>query len=282
MREWRRGPGKAVILTCLPVVYKLNITMDALLDQALSLMETAGATVVDVTLPGGYDDEEMTVLLTEFKAGINDYLASHPRPDQPASLAELIAYNEAHADTVMPYFGQELFVEAEATLGLDDPAYIAAREQMWQIIGENGIIAEMERNDLDAFVAPTAGPCPWGPWTACRSACRFSPGPGKTAVCSPSAMPSRSSWRRRNDKEAPHRDPPYLLLRGRSCRLLPEQRQRAGRGGPGMPARADALPERVRGSGKRSRKLRPVRVRVQLRPGLLCGLLPGSLRQRNG
>jgi amidase len=132
--------------------------VDAIFADALSLMEAEGATVVDVALPGGYSDAEMTVLLTEFRVGINAYLAAHPQPDQPASLAELIAYNDAHADTVMPYFGQEVFVLAEATTGLDDPAYIAAREFVWQTIGEDGIVAVLEDNDLDALVAPTAGP----------------------------------------------------------------------------------------------------------------------------
>ncbi len=135
-----------------------NSDIDALFDEACAELEAAGATLVEVSFWMDYKQEEWLVLLTEFKVGINEYLASHETEGQPASLTELIAWNEAHADEVMPWFGQEYFEEAEETGGLEDPDYLAAVEHVWTTIGEEGIVASMTDNELDAFIAPTAGP----------------------------------------------------------------------------------------------------------------------------
>jgi len=57
-------------------------------------------------------DAEYQVMLYEFKAGLNDYLANHPVPEDRDTLAELIAWNRAHADQAMPHFGQEIFLDS--------------------------------------------------------------------------------------------------------------------------------------------------------------------------
>jgi amidase len=67
-------------------------------------------------------------MLYEFKAGLNDYLATHPVPEDRNTLARLIAWNEANADRVMPIFGQDIFLQADAKGGLDDDAYHQALE----------------------------------------------------------------------------------------------------------------------------------------------------------
>jgi amidase len=128
--------------------------------EARARLEAAGAVLVDVQLPsyGAYGDDELTVLLFEFKVDLNVYLAAHARVGQPASLAELIDFDEAHADVVMPYFGQELFVQAQQTGGLEDPGYLAARMSARTSIGTNGIDAVMARDRLDALIAPSAPP----------------------------------------------------------------------------------------------------------------------------
>jgi amidase len=138
----------------------ISISVDALFDAEVARLEAAGATVVSVQLPspGAYFDDEMTVLLHEFKADLNDYLASHAQQGQPATLAELIAYNEAHAAEVMPYFGQEIFEMAEETVGLGDPAYLEAKASVEQLVWQDGIVAVMAAEALDAFIAPTMGP----------------------------------------------------------------------------------------------------------------------------
>jgi amidase len=134
--------------------------LDGVFAEALARIEAAGATLVTVQLPGGgaYGSDELTVLLHEFKVDLNLYLASHARAGQSATLAELIAYNQANAATVMPHFGQELFEQAEATTGLDAPAYVSAKENAKRVTGEEGILAVMQANNLDALLAPTTGP----------------------------------------------------------------------------------------------------------------------------
>jgi amidase len=137
-----------------------NPEMEQALERARSVLESAGATLVDVSMPenGDYGDDEYKVLLVEFKAGLNDYLQSHARPGQAASLAEIIAFNDEHADLVMPLFGQEIFIKAQAEAGLDDPAYLAARERSFRLAGPEGIDALMAQHKLDALVAPTEDP----------------------------------------------------------------------------------------------------------------------------
>ncbi len=137
-----------------------DAALDAVFEAELARLEGAGATVVEVTLPGyaAYGQDEFTVLLYEFKADLNAYLATHAQEGQAATLAELIAFNEENAEAVMPYFLQELFEQAERTTGLDAPEYLEARDSAASTMGEGGIVAAMDAEDLDALIAPTTGP----------------------------------------------------------------------------------------------------------------------------
>ncbi|RAP59263.1 amidase [Oleiagrimonas sp. MCCC 1A03011] len=133
---------------------------DRILDQAIAAMRAAGAIVVDpVKLPhlNEYGAAEFTVLLYEFKHDLNAYLATRPRL-KVHSLADLIAYNKAHADTEMPWFGQELFLKAETMGPLTDKGYIDARQKAHRLAGPEGIDAALTAQHLDALVAPTQGP----------------------------------------------------------------------------------------------------------------------------
>lgn len=125
---------------------------------AVQAMRDAGATVVEARIPtqGQWDEAELQVLLHEFKAGVERYLAGHRAP--MATLAELIAFNREHADREMPHFGQELFEQAQATGGLADPGYIRARTLARRLAGPEGIDAALQAQQLDALVAPTTGP----------------------------------------------------------------------------------------------------------------------------
>jgi amidase len=139
--------------------------VDAVLEDALRLLRDLGATLVDpANIPAAsapdVREAEMTVLLHEFKAGLNAYLAG-VQPDLPVhSLDDLIAFNAAHAAEEMPYFGQELLLKAQAVGGLDDPAYLAVREQNWRAARQGGLDAVMDEQHLDALVMPAAD-TPW-------------------------------------------------------------------------------------------------------------------------
>ena len=128
-------------------------------EAALSALRAAGAQLVDpveIAGWGAWDDPETTVLLVEFRAGLGRYLARSRAP--VATLADVIAFNRAHAAEVMPWFGQELFEAAAEAPGLDSPEYRAAREAARRLAWDEGLGAALARHRLDALVAPTTGP----------------------------------------------------------------------------------------------------------------------------
>jgi amidase len=100
------------------------------------------------------------VLLYEFKAGLNAYLAARGAGSPAGSLEELIAYNEANRDREMPYFGQEIFTMAQEKGPLTTDTYLAALSAAWRLSRDDGIDAVMRQHSLDALVAATGGP-PW-------------------------------------------------------------------------------------------------------------------------
>jgi amidase len=134
---------------------------DTLYDEALAAMKAHGAEIIDpADIPhfGDYDETELTVMLYEFKADLDAYLASAGAPVK--TLQELIAFNDDHRAEEMPYFGQELFLRAQQKGPLTDNAYVDALARNRRLSGSDGIDAVMDRLKLDAIVAPTAGP-PW-------------------------------------------------------------------------------------------------------------------------
>jgi len=137
--------------------------VDKLMNDAIDVLKNAGATVVDpADLPshGKYDDSEFEVLLYEFKADLNKYLAERGA-GVPRSLKELIEFNERNREREMPYFGQEIFLKAQAKGALTDKAYLAALAKNHRLSRAGGIDAAMNKDRLDAIIAPTGGP----PWT---------------------------------------------------------------------------------------------------------------------
>ena len=133
--------------------------LDALYAQALDQLRAAGAVLVEVKLP---DDprlgpDETEVLETEMKADMAVYLAGAAPAVRAKTLADLIAFNLATpAETRL--FGQNLFEASQATQGLDDPAYRAARAESLRITGVDGIDRLLAEHQLDALISPTTGP----------------------------------------------------------------------------------------------------------------------------
>ena len=135
---------------------------DGVFEPALALLKAQGATLIEIKKfddkPIG--DNEFAVLMSELKAGMNAYLATTPATVKSRTLADLIAFNKAHAAEEMSLFGQEEFDKAEATKGLGDPAYKKARRVSFEAAGPNGIDMMLKAHRLDALVGPTM-PAAW-------------------------------------------------------------------------------------------------------------------------
>ncbi|MEN7341556.1 MAG: amidase [Pseudomonadota bacterium] len=125
--------------------------------SALETLRRAGAVLVDpVTIDTtGMSDAEYTVLLYEFKADLNAYLAERQAPMR--SLDEVIAFNVANPEKAMPFFGQDILELASQKGDLDEAAYLTAR-RVSRSIARDGLDQLFERLGLDAIVAPTNGP----------------------------------------------------------------------------------------------------------------------------
>jgi len=138
-----------------------NAAADRLAEAAIADMKKQGAVIVDpANIPtlGKFDDSEFDVLLYEFKADLNKYLAWLGPASPVHSLKDIIAFNDAHKDQEMPYFGQEIMVMAEKKGPLTSPKYKAALASNHRLSRTLGIDAVMTKYRLDALVAPTGGP----------------------------------------------------------------------------------------------------------------------------
>ncbi len=134
-----------------------NDKVDRLIEPHLKVLTDGGATLVDVTFPKlqAFGDAEFEVLLYEFKEDLNKYLAGRGGPMR--SLSDLIAFNIKNTDKEMPFFGQEIFLQAQAKGGLNESAYKIALLESKLMTQEQGIDAVMDKDKLDAIVAPSGG-----------------------------------------------------------------------------------------------------------------------------
>jgi amidase len=127
---------------------------------ALDAIKKEGAILIDEVDPksfGEFDEDEMTVLLYELKAGLNAYFGQLKEAPMK-SLADVIAFNEKNQAKELRFFGQDNFIKAEACSPVTDKKYLEARERNWKRARAEGIDAVMEKHKLDALVAPTNGP----------------------------------------------------------------------------------------------------------------------------
>jgi amidase len=135
--------------------------VDRLMKQAIEEMKRQGAAIVDPADLGTMDqleDSELLVLLYELKADLNSYLAALGPGAPVHSLREIVEFNERNREKEMPYFGQDLFIKAEAKGSLTEKEYLEALEKNHRLTRKEGIDAVMEKSQLDALVAPTIGP----------------------------------------------------------------------------------------------------------------------------
>ena len=136
---------------------------DALVNQAIETLRQGGATIVDPVKIPNFDraaltSAELVVLLYEFKAGVNAYLASVAPGAQVRTLDDVIEFNKRNTRENMPYFGQELLVRAQAKGDLTEAEYLEALEKCRRLAGKEGMDAIMDELSLDALIAPTTTP----------------------------------------------------------------------------------------------------------------------------
>ena len=135
--------------------------VDALMEETLGVLKKQGAIVVDpadIETIGKTGDNETIVLLYELKTDLNAYLAKLGPDASVHSLKEVIEFNERERTKEMPYFGQDMFIKAEAKGDLSTKEYLDALENNLRLARKEGIDATMDKFKLDALVAPTAPP----------------------------------------------------------------------------------------------------------------------------
>lgn len=141
--------------------FGFNDAVDGLMQQALDVMKQQGATLVDpadIETFGKFDETELVVFIYELKADLNAYLA-RLGPGAPVhTLKDVIDFNERNRDKELPYFGQDLFLKAEAKGPLTEKEYVDALAKNHKLARTEGIDALMDKHKLDAIVAPTGGP----------------------------------------------------------------------------------------------------------------------------
>jgi amidase len=131
--------------------------MNIVFERALGQLRAAGATLIEVKAPDSapLSAAEMTVLLTEFKADLNSYLARTPSAVKMRTLEQLIAFNR-DSPYELQFFGQDVFTQANETSGLEDPKYRAALADSRRLAREEGIDRLLGSGEhLDLLVAPT-------------------------------------------------------------------------------------------------------------------------------
>jgi amidase len=130
-------------------------------EEALEVLKAQGATLVDISdlnLPDGYGAGETMVLQVEFKHTLNEYLADAAPGVTHRTLKDVIAFNNDNADVELALFDQSIMDASEARPGIDDPAYIEARDKIVKASGPDGIDKFLADNNVDVLVAPSFGP----------------------------------------------------------------------------------------------------------------------------
>ncbi len=141
--------------------FGFNDDVDRLMNEAIAVLKQQGATIIDpadIATMGKFDDSEMEVLLYEFKADLNAYLAGRGPDSVVRTLKDIIAFNEQHRAEEMPYFGQELMIRAQAKGPLTSKDYLLALAKNHRLARSEGIDATLAKFRLDALIAPTGGP----------------------------------------------------------------------------------------------------------------------------
>ncbi len=141
-----------------------SVEADKLVEAALQVAQRAGAVMVDpadVVTAGtiAQSSDEMTVMLHEYKAGVEAYLATRPSAaGQPRTVEEIVAFNRDHEADELAFFGQDILIAACEVGGLDDPTYLEARARNQRRARQDGIDAALQGARVELLAFPTMGP----------------------------------------------------------------------------------------------------------------------------
>ncbi len=153
---------RGVRLGVLPLPDSVHPATARLFAAAREAFDKECAVLVDLKAPQAFDDMEahsLEALLYEFKASINEYLTGLDPAKVPSrSLADLIAFNSAHADQELVVFGQELFERAENKGPLSDPDYRQARAALIRASDVEGLATLLGQQGVEVLLAPSNGP----------------------------------------------------------------------------------------------------------------------------
>jgi amidase len=135
--------------------------VEKVFDAAVADLKRAGAVIVplDYEMPKAMGDNELPVLLYELRVGLAAYLKSSPADIPVRTLADVIAFDKAHADTEMRWFGQDLFEQAMKVTAAD---YRKRQAANLALAGPQGIDKLLAANKIALLIAPTVGPA----WTS--------------------------------------------------------------------------------------------------------------------
>ncbi len=134
--------------------------VDLLFEQQIKLLKAQGAIIVDkanIETVGNWDDDEYQLLLMEFKTDLNRYLKNNPSL-KVHSLGDLIAFNLDYKRQEMPLFGQDIFLKANKTNGVQSKNYLQHLKNARRLAGAQGIDATLKKYQLDLLIAPSTGP----------------------------------------------------------------------------------------------------------------------------
>jgi amidase len=137
--------------------------VDKVIEAAIDTLRDLGAEIVDPAIGAWtpfFGEAETELCLYGFKNGINRYFATHPNSPMK-SLTDVIAFNEANGDRIMPYFPQDLFERANVKGDLSETEYLKAKEECRRMSRTDGIDKVINTHKLDALIAPTDGTPPW-------------------------------------------------------------------------------------------------------------------------
>lgn len=135
--------------------------VDVAINDAIGIMKKSGAIIIDpieIASIGKLGNAEDMVLQFELKADMKAYLARLGTGAPVHTLQDIIEFNDRHKETEMPYFGQDLFLKAEARGSLTSKKYLDSLSKCHRLLRTEGIDLVMRRHKLDALVAPTDSP----------------------------------------------------------------------------------------------------------------------------